>query len=295
FLVTLVFLLGIMVSGCPSNGGDQVTPSPTPAAFSVSNLAIEPAEVMANEAVTISVSVANTGGSQGSYEAILNINGAPEETKTVTIATGASQSITFSVTREDGGSYTVTVDSLTDSFTVVQEVTFPDSNLEAVIRETINKLQGPIYTSDLESLTRLIAQERGISDLSGLEYCLNLRWLDLGQNNISDLSPLAGLSDLRYLFLQSNNTSDLLPLSSLTNLELLDLSDNNIGDLSPLTGLINLKELDLGDNQISNISPLVGLTDMTRLSLSGNIISELTPLAGLSKLQELYLNENNIS
>ena len=36
-------------------------------------------------------------------------------------------------------------------------VTFPDANLEAAIRGAINKPQGPIYKSDLESLTTLVA------------------------------------------------------------------------------------------------------------------------------------------
>jgi tetratricopeptide (TPR) repeat protein len=93
---------------------------PTPAAFSVSNLIIEPLQVYPNETVTISVSVANTGGSQGSYNTVLNINGVQEETESVTMAAGDSKSVTFSVTREYAGSYTVTVDDLSGSFTVMQ-------------------------------------------------------------------------------------------------------------------------------------------------------------------------------
>jgi len=34
-------------------------------------------------------------------------------------------------------------------------VTFADPNLEAAVRETIGKAEGPIYTSDLEDLTSL--------------------------------------------------------------------------------------------------------------------------------------------
>ncbi len=52
-------------------------------------------------------------------------------------------------------------------------VAFPDPNLEAAVRETIGKPSGDIYISDLEDLMRFDAGGRGITDLSGLEYCAN--------------------------------------------------------------------------------------------------------------------------
>ena len=92
---------------------------PAPAAFSVSSLSIQPAEVEPAEVVTIAVSVANTGGESGSYTVVLKINGVKEAEERVTIAAGSSQTVTFSVTKEEAGSYTVTVDGLSGSFTVV--------------------------------------------------------------------------------------------------------------------------------------------------------------------------------
>lgn len=95
-----------------------VAPPPTPAAFSVSNLSVKPLEVGPKQAVTITVSVANTGGTEGSYTVVLKINGVKEAEKSVTIAAGKSQDVGFSVTREKAGSYMVDVDGLTGSFTV---------------------------------------------------------------------------------------------------------------------------------------------------------------------------------
>ena len=95
-----------------------VAPPPVPAAFSVSDLSLQPAEVEPQEAVTIIVSVANTGGTEGSYTVVLDINGVEEAEKSVTVAAGGSESVSFSVTREEAGSYTVAVDGLNSSFTV---------------------------------------------------------------------------------------------------------------------------------------------------------------------------------
>jgi len=89
-----------------------------PAAFTCSSLFISPTEVAPEEKVKVSVSVANTGGREGSYTAVLKLNGEEAE-KSVTIAAGSSQTVTFSVARKEAGSYSVAIDGLSGSFSVV--------------------------------------------------------------------------------------------------------------------------------------------------------------------------------
>lgn len=88
---------------------------------------------------------------------------------------------------------------------------FADPNLEAVIRETIDKPTGLIYSSDLEGLPSLYAAVRDISNLTGLGYATCLTALDLRRNQISDISPLVenqGLGTRDSVYLWDN------PLSS---------------------------------------------------------------------------------
>jgi|TARA_B100001971_G_C18224602_1_gene559487 hypothetical protein len=211
-------------------------------------------------------------------------------------------------TYEAYGEYTITVtayqdDGLTSTkafifYTPAQTpsaVSIPDLGLEATIREAIDKPEGTIYKSDLESLTMLEAPERGILNLTGLEYCVNLQYLGLWDNNISDISALAGLINLQGLDFEGNNISDISSLAGLTNLEYLGLLGNNINDISPLAGLVNLKWLNLWKNNISDISSLTGLTNLEYLGLWDNNISDISPLAGLINLQDLDLVSNNIS
>ena len=94
-------------------------PPPAPAAFLVSELSIKPAEVQPKESVTITVSVANTGGMEGSYTVVLLIKGVKEAEKSVTVAAGESQLVSFIVAKEKAGSYSITVDGLSGSFMVV--------------------------------------------------------------------------------------------------------------------------------------------------------------------------------
>jgi hypothetical protein len=112
----------VLVSGFSKYAIIAHAPPPTPtapAAFSVSSLTVTPVEVEPGDTVTITVLVANTGGESGSYAVVLKIDGVKEAEETVTIAAGSSQTVTFSVTGEEAGSYTVAVDGLSGSFTVV--------------------------------------------------------------------------------------------------------------------------------------------------------------------------------
>jgi hypothetical protein len=105
------------------------SPTPTtttttiePATFTVSDLVIEPKEIAPNEPVSISVIVANTGGSQGSFDVELYIHGVKEETKTTTLTAGDDEVVSFSVTRRDAGTYSVAIYGQTGSFTVMLPV-----------------------------------------------------------------------------------------------------------------------------------------------------------------------------
>ncbi len=177
-------------------------------------------------------------------------------------------------------------------------VTFPDANLEAAIREFLNITTGEINKFHLESLTMLVAQDRGISDITGLELCVNLQRLDLMDNDISDISALAGLSNLGYLRLPDNNISDISALAGLTKLWFLSLWENNINDISALAGLTDLEKLYLWDNNISDISALTGLTKLDVLNLVDNNISDIGPLVaniGIATGDFLWLSGNPLN
>ncbi len=176
-----------------------------------------------------------------------------------------------------------------------EEVVFPDANLEALIREAIHKPTGSILTSDLEALIYLEASEKDLTDLTGLEHCINLVRLQLTKNQISDISSLASLINLNELWLRENQISDISPLASLTKLTMLHLKENQISDISPLASLTKLTSLSLSYNQISDVSPLASLTKIGELSLDNNQISDISPLSSLSDLAGLYLDNNEIS
>lgn len=174
-----------------------------------------------------------------------------------------------------------------------EAVYFADAKLKARVESALG-IVNPTPTQML-GLTSLNASQARITNLTGLEYAVNLTGLYLFDNSISDITPISGLTNLTGLYLYNNLISDISALAGLTNLKGLYIYDNLISDLSPLAGLTNLKGLALFNNHISDISPLASLTNLTALYIFGNYISDITPLAGLTKLNYLWLFDNEIS
>ena len=84
-----------------------------------SGLSISPHQVNPDQEVTISINVANTGGETGSYNAILYINGAVEDSQTVSVAPGMTKNVIFAVSKSKAGVYDVLIAGQSGQFEVV--------------------------------------------------------------------------------------------------------------------------------------------------------------------------------
>ena len=171
-------------------------------------------------------------------------------------------------------------------------VSIPDAQLAAAIREEI----GDITTHALLGLITINASNHtGITNLTGLEYAHNLKYLNVFEGEITDLRPLANLTGLIILGLPGHQIRDISALQDLTNLMILSLDSNQISDITALGNLTNLTNLGLGYNDFSDITALGNLTNLKDLFLAGNQISDITALSDLTNLEELFLGNNNLN
>jgi outer membrane protein assembly factor BamB len=90
-----------------------------PAQMSVQYLSIDPRQTFANQPVTISTNVVNTGDEAGNLYVALKINGQVEQTKTVSVGPQGSQPVKFTVTRAQPGTYAVDILGQRGSFTIL--------------------------------------------------------------------------------------------------------------------------------------------------------------------------------
>ena len=96
-----------------------VEPEPEPAQLLVRNLRITPNELYPNQAVTIDADVYNQGGTHGSRDIQLIINGEFEQRTGVGVSPGTAQSVRFTVYRANPGQYVVTIGEATGWFNVL--------------------------------------------------------------------------------------------------------------------------------------------------------------------------------
>jgi len=183
-------------------------------------------------------------------------------------------------------------------------ITFADPAVEYGVRQAIGKADGDLTIGDvlrLENLERFGPENADvqITSLAGLEYCVNLKRLDLGEilgteNGNFDFGPIAALTQLENLHIQKNGLRDISRLRQLTNIRSLWMSHNEISDISVLANMTQMECLLMEDNADPDIAVLKNLTKLNTLYADHCGIADLTPLAGLP-LTELVLNDNLIT
>jgi hypothetical protein len=134
--LALALLTIIAVGACPK-----------PAAFEVTSLDITPSEATVGETVSITAEISNNGGSEGTYSAVLTIDGATAETKEVTLVAGASETVTFSLIKDTPGTYQVGIGGLTSSLTVQEKLVVKEVELkydDGLARDSLSNTGGHI-------------------------------------------------------------------------------------------------------------------------------------------------------
>ncbi len=195
-----------------------------------------------------------------------------------------------------------------------QAVSFPDPQLERAIREIVHRPIGPILNVDLLGIKEVDLSGRGIRDLTGLEYCRDMKVLTINDTQITDFSPISAMRGLTWLYLEDNGITHISFLADLRTLQILDLTNNDVTDLSPISGLPMLWKLFLSNNDVTSLVPLPegrefylagnaitsldALADSPKLrilDIDGNCISDLSPLAESPSLRDLVLSNNEIT
>ena len=180
-------------------------------------------------------------------------------------------------------------------------------------------LGGLAFTEDVEVLD---LAGRDVEDISKLNYCLQLRELDLSGNRVRDYSVLAGLPKLSVLTLTDADLTDeqLRYFSALQQLTYLDLRNNPQLTAEGLDALekalpdcqvfhdtvyyivelgghrltSDAQELDLTGAGLRGIEGMEKFTMLRRLSIHGNAVADLGPLAGIMTLEELDAGYNSL-
>ncbi|AZI53785.1 hypothetical protein EIB75_00300 [Epilithonimonas vandammei] len=173
-----------------------------------------------------------------------------------------------------------------------QEISIKDEHLKnALLKQLDYNKNGKLDVSEIENVTELKLDEKGISDLNGIEQFFNLKDLNLRKNNISDFSVLNKLIKLENLYIGDNQKIDRLNLDKLVNLK--GIYAFRLGLTEIKLNSNNIQFIYLQDNLFEEFNTnsfpklhtlnLDGCKQLKKLNLSSNI-----------ELVQLYLNGTSI-
>ena len=155
----------------------------------------------------------------GENATVANVTGRDRiYTTTITPATTADGDVTIrvpaGVAQDAAGGGNTASDTHTVHVEPDETIWMPDANLRREVRSRLGLADNVLLTQTaMQGLDQLFAEDKGITDLTGLEYATEAFRLELYDNSIHDLTPLAGLTSVRFLYLYNNNIMDLTPLS----------------------------------------------------------------------------------
>ncbi len=178
-----------------------------------------------------------------------------------------------------------------------------DPRLEISARYYLKNQHNVIKEEDLLKLDTLAANMVGftapkVSSLEGLQYCKNLKVLELNLQDITDVTPLRNLKQLKRLGINQNyNLEDISPLAGLTNLEYLNLdTDLSIEDISVLKNLTKLRFFNIMyDTLITDVSVIENFKQLEDLELSNQKLNNIDFVSNLTKLKALWISACNIN
>lgn len=114
-----------------------------PAEFELISLGVNPKVIKVGEEATVTVNLKNRGEAGGTYSLSLSIDGEVIETRDVTLAGGGTKPVTFSISQDLPGTYSIEIGGLAGSLKVIQPVRLPTGTY------VLGK-PGQSYTGDLK-------------------------------------------------------------------------------------------------------------------------------------------------
>ena len=167
----------------------------------------------------------------------------------------------------------------------------PDSELTFGKLKTITKLGDVVYNR-VDGDDYDVSSIYNVSNLDGLQFLTNLKYLYLFGGTFADISALENLTNLTNLrMVRNQNITDISKLSKLVNLKYLEIARNSISDISVLKNMTKMKYLIMDINQIEDISPIANMPNLKIAYFSENKIKDFSPLKN-APLQN-YTNEFN--
>jgi len=211
-----------------------------------------------------------------------------------------------------------TIDTGNGTIDLNDKVNFPDPVLRACVETLTGKNPGdPIYGYDVADITKV--QCDGVSNISGMEYFVQVELAQFFKSNIGTLKSLAGLENIKYLWIRGGGSVTTLDeIKNLKSLLGLEYQQSQLNDISAISNMTSLKTVDLRENKLTNISALSSLPNietirvintptlttlgvqftapkLTEINVGNCGLTSLNELSGLPELTTIIAGDNYLT
>jgi hypothetical protein len=125
-----ILIIDLIIVASAAAGYFYITSLPPPALSSsqiqFTGLQLTPLNALPGQPVTVTVNVTNVGSSTGTYSVNMTLDGAPNQSTSVTLAARETKAVNFTITDASEGVHTVQIGTSSVGFTVVSKFTFSD-------------------------------------------------------------------------------------------------------------------------------------------------------------------------
>ena len=235
-----------------------------------------------------------TGTTPANPATVIFNNGNGSQTGNLTWANGAY----WSVYGQDS--------KITISGAVLNATNFPDENFRGAVSTITGKSEGEAITTNNQKVLHI--EEKGISNLAGIEFFTNLEELYAGGNDISSNVILTSNPNLRILYLNGNaqlqgTSSQHTPYVDVTkckNLEEINFANTGctwMGGLQNIDGggtYSNLKKLNLHNVGLDYMTTetMQKMPNLEWIDLSGNQLTNNQGFSNNTKLKYIDVSDN---
>lgn len=174
---------------------------------------------------------------------------------------------------------------------------FREPLIEEAVRAVLNRPEGIITASDLETVTGIYIQGEQVYTTMEVFYAEGQKWYYTGGHedygSITDLSDLKNMPNLRIICIGGNHIQDISPLKKLEYLQRLELRDNDIQDISPLAGTKTLESVCARDNPLMGIEAVRTWPMLKELDLGWTGSYDASPIKDLISLSRLDIDNDS--
>lgn len=166
---------------------------------------------------------------------------------------------------------------------------FPDDVFRAwvittVLKDTSGETDIELTSEHIDAITdyskELNLYNKGVEDITGIGYLVNLTGANFGYNNITEIpEEIGNLTNMKSLNFFMNNISSIPEdcIGNMTNLWNLSFAFNAISEVpEDIFTLENLTNLALANNQISSVDGIEKLGKLTSFTIANNLVNDIS-------------------